>query len=80
MASTKWVHVYDLDDDNKYVGFFMNEKDAKAWVKKQKGRKLEVTDRAPTRVEAKLIHQGLEAALAAVTAEEADHDGADRDK
>lgn len=77
MATTKWTHVYDLDNSRKYVGFFMSEDDAKKWVKGQKGRDLEVSDSPPERKTAiketiSLVDEGLDAALAA--AKEASND------
>lgn len=52
MARTKWFHVYDDDNDGKYVGFFTTKKDCDAWIKKQgKGRNLRVSDVRPQQAE-----------------------------
>lgn len=47
-TKVRWAHIYDKKT-GKYVGFMANTKDALAWVKKQSGRDLEVTDRRPSR-------------------------------
>jgi hypothetical protein len=71
-TKVKWAHVYD-DNDGKYVGFFVETKDAKAWIKSQKGRNLRLSDERPVAKQTQDIENALDAALAAVStkAEEA---------
>lgn len=51
-TKVKWTHVYeDVPEGDEtirtYVGFFVERKDAEQWVKKQKNRKLELSDKRP---------------------------------
>ena len=76
MASTKWTHVWNTTT-GKYVGFFRSDKDARAWRTKQANKdELEINDRAPERGKSQqydALDKGLDDALAAVKAEEADN-------
>jgi len=70
-----WTHVYN-QKDSKYVGFFGSLSDAKKWVGRRAG--FEITDRrpepkTPVKETTSLVDQGLDAALAATKAEEADN-------
>lgn len=50
-TKTKWTHVYDDDNDGKYLGFFVKREDAERWLKKQKGN-LRLSDKRPKPKEA----------------------------
>lgn len=49
MSRHEYTHVYDLDEDGKWLCFFIDRKGAEAWAAAQEGRNLEVTDRRPER-------------------------------
>ena len=102
MTRQKFYHVYDLDDDRKYLGFFLTREDAATWMKRQKSpRNLLATNEPPpkrvaneltcenpecpeagrcggecarnfsARTTPTLVDAGLDAAIAATKAEEA---------
>lgn len=72
-----YVHVYDTSEDpEKYVGFFSDEKDAKAWIRKQDHKDvLEIRSEGPSKTAKKrttdTIDTALDRAIAATKAEEA---------
>lgn len=52
-TKTKWAHVYDDDNEGKYLGFFVDPKEAERWMAKQKkGRNLRLSDKRPVRRDA----------------------------